>query len=243
MAMGAVSAFVGAFLFDSTWIGIRFRHDGRRADGGPVRGGGARLCGEPGRRRTGLTILGLGLSGVIGAPFCGRAPAADAEPSDSRCSRICRSWEAPSFSQDIFVYLSLLLGRRGRMVPDADARGPAAAFHRREPRLGAFARPAGAERCASWRWSSAVSARDSRAPISRLVYYTFLGAEHDGRARLDRRGASSSSPPGAAGLGARRRLYLRRRDGAATACTSGAIRAALAIPLCRAISRDDHRSG
>jgi len=108
MAMGAVSAFVGAFLFDSTWIGIAF---GMMAGGLMaalfalvVLGFAANQVGAG----LALTILGLGLSGVIGAPFVGeRLP-----PTPSLEIPLLSDLPilgSAVFSQDIFVYLSLLL--------------------------------------------------------------------------------------------------------------------------------------
>ncbi len=108
MAMGAVSAFAGAIVFDSTLIGIAL---GMIAGalmaalfGLVVLGFAANQVGAG----LALTILGLGLSGLIGAPFVGarRDPIARFEiPYLSDLPIIGRA----VFSQDLFVYFSILL--------------------------------------------------------------------------------------------------------------------------------------
>ena len=108
MAMGAVSAFAGAIVFDSTLIGIAL---GMIAGalmaalfGLVVLGFAANQVGAG----LALTILGLGLSGMIGAPFVGarRDPIPRVEiPFLSDIPIIGRA----VFSQDMFVYFSLVL--------------------------------------------------------------------------------------------------------------------------------------
>ena len=92
-----------------------------------------------------LTIFGLGLSGLIGAPFVGarRDPVAPIDiPGLSDIPVVGRLF----FEQDLFVYASIALTIAGRHLSHPDPLRPDPALHRREPHLGPCARAAGLAR-------------------------------------------------------------------------------------------------
>ena len=122
-----------------------------------------------------LTILGLGLSGLIGAPFVGARPRPDPPCRHSRCSPIFPVVGRLFFGQDFFVYASILLTAAVALFLARTRAGPDAAVGRRKPRLGpcasvcrscarAFspscsAAPARASRAPTCRWSTPASGR------------------------------------------------------------------------------------
>ena len=86
-----------------------------------------------------LTLLGLGLSGMIGESFVGQPGiklAALYIPGLTDLPFVGRLL----FGQDPLFYVSILLTFGRRLVPVQDARRPDAALGRRQPRLGACAR-------------------------------------------------------------------------------------------------------
>lgn len=108
MAMGAVSAFVGALIFESSLIGMGFGILAGALMAAlfavVVLGFAANQVGAG----LALTILGLGLSGVIGAPFVGERLPATTRIEIPFLSDLPVLGGAV-FSQDVFVYISLLL--------------------------------------------------------------------------------------------------------------------------------------
>ena len=83
-----------------------------------------------------LTLLGLGLSGMIGESFVGqpgiKLPQPRTFPVLSDIPLVGRLL----FGQDPIFYLSILLDRRRHLVPVPHPRRPDAALGRRQPRLG-----------------------------------------------------------------------------------------------------------
>ena len=118
-----------------------------------------------------LTILGLGLSGLIGASFVGiqrEAIPAIHIPGLSDLPMVGQL----VFGEDPFVYLSLC-DRRCVLVPLPQPRRTDAAFHRREPRLGPRARAAGACACACSPSCSAARCAGLAGAYLSLVYTPF----------------------------------------------------------------------
>ncbi len=140
MVMGAVTGFAVALTTGSPWLGVL---------AAIIVGalfsllfGFLTLTLVTNQVATGLalTLLGLGLSGMIGESF--RRPAGR---SSSARSTFPASTDLPFvgklfFGQDPIFYLSILLDLRRRLVPVQDPRRPHAALGRRQSRLGACAR-------------------------------------------------------------------------------------------------------
>ena len=155
-----------------------------------------------------LTLLGLGLSGMIGECFVGQPGVEHAAPAHSRAERPARS-SARSCSARIRSSTCRPAHRRRGLVPVPHPRRPDPARGRRQPRLGACARHLGHRRPLSRR----AVRRRLRRPRRRLSVarlHAAVGGEHDGRPRLDRAGAGGLRLL-AALAGAGRRLSVRRR--------------------------------
>ena len=187
-----------------------------------------------------LTILGVGLSGLIGAGFVGEriTPAPHLHiPGLTDIPLVGRIL----FGEDAFVYLSLALVVARLVVPLPDAR-------RADPARGG---------------DNHVSAHALGYPVLRirmfavmfggacaglagaylpLAYTPFFIPGHDRRARLDRAGAGGVRVL-AAGPAGGRRLSVRRGDDPATARAGRGHRHSLAIHVGVALSRDRHRAG
>ena len=139
MAMGAACGFAAAIGFDSTAAGIA---TGILAGAGmaaifafAVLGLAANQVGSG----LALTILGLGLSGLIGAPFVGarRDPIPHLHvPGLADLPGIGRLF----FGQDAFVYVCARARGGGGALPEPLAGRPDAAGGRRKPCLGPCAR-------------------------------------------------------------------------------------------------------
>jgi ABC-type uncharacterized transport system permease subunit len=172
-----------------------------------------------------LTIFGLGLSGLIGAPFVGarRDPIAPVDiPALSDIPMIGRLF----FEQDLFVYASIALTIL-------------VAVYLTRTRSGLTLRSIGENHTSAnalglpvWRvrfWAilfGGACAGLAGAYLA-LVYTRFPGARRV-------RGL-------AAGLAAGWRLYLRGGDRAAAPCPGGPVRGAVAAARGGALSRHDHR--
>ena len=87
-----------------------------------------------------LTILGLGLSGLIGAGFVGTQREAIPAIYHSRSERPAAGRASSLFGENPFVYLSLALALAVAVVPAPQPQRTDAALHRREPHLGPRAR-------------------------------------------------------------------------------------------------------
>lgn len=108
MAMGAVCAFAGAVVFDSTLVGVMAGMAAGVSMAALFALAVLGLATNQVGSGLALTIFGLGLSGLIGAPFVGarRDPIAPLEiPVLSELPLIGRAL----FGQDLFVYAGLAL--------------------------------------------------------------------------------------------------------------------------------------
>ena len=187
-----------------------------------------------------LTILGVGLSGLIGARFVGEriTPAPHLHiPGLTDIPLVGRIL----FGEDAFVYLSLALvvgvwfflyrTRAGlilRAVGDNHALRACA-------RLSRAADP-------DVRGDVRRRLRGPRRRLSAARLYAVLHSGHDRRARLDRAGAGRVRVL-AAGPARDRRLSVRRGHDPAAACAGLGHRRSLAIHVGIAVSRDRHRPG
>ena len=195
MVMGAACSFAAAVTFDSSLVGIVLRHPGRRADGGCC---SPSSCSGFAANQVGsglaLTILGLGLSGLIGAPFVGsrRDPIPQLSlPVLSDLPLVGRLL----FSAGCLRLWLVRADHRGGLVPQPHPRRPRPALGRREPRLRPCPRPAGPEGALP-RHPVRRRLRGACGRLSLPRLHPLLVARHDGRAAAGSRLRSSSSPPG-----------------------------------------------
>ena len=176
-----------------------------------------------------LTILGVGLSGLIGAGFVGEriTPAPHLYiPGLTDIPLVGRIL----FGEDAFVYLSLALDRRRLVVPLPHPRRTDPARLRRQSRLRACARLSRAADPAVRR-DVRRRLRRARRRLSAARLYAVLHSRHDGGPRLDRAGAGGVRIL-AAGPARDRRLSVRRRDHPAT-CMRRAPASAFPRSSCR----------
>ena len=188
MIMGAACGFAGAYLTGSTFVGALF---------GIVAGAALSvvfalltlgLAVNQVATGLALTILGIGLSGLIGAGFVGqkdRARAASAYPGAHRHS-VRRPH--PVRRRTRFVYFSIALVIGDLVVPLPHPWRPHSARGRRQPHLGACARLSGAEDPAA-RGAVRRRLRRARRRLSAARLHAVLHSRHDRRPRLDRAGA------------------------------------------------------
>ena len=238
MAMGAACSFAAAVTFNSTFLGVAA---GMLAGALMaslfalvVLGFAANQVGSG----LAVTIFGLGLSGLIGAPFVGarRDPVAHIDiPLLSDIPVIGRLF----FEQDLFVYASIALTIL-------------VAIYLTRTRSGLTLRSIGENHTSAnalglpvWRVRFCGDPvrrglLGSGRCLSRARLYTLLVAGHDGGTGLDRPGARGFRGL-AAGLGAGRRLYLRSGDRAAASRPGGPVRRAVAAPVRGALSGDHPR--
>ena len=187
MIVGAACGFAGAYMTGSTVVGALC---GILAGAALAAIFGILTLGlAVNQVATGLalTILGVGLSGLIGAGFVGEKivlvphlhlPFLTDLPFVGRIL----------FGQDAFVYVSIALIVAHLAVPLPHAGRPRPARRRRQSRLGACARLSGAQDPHA---GGAVRRRLRRARrrLSAARLYAVLHPRHDRRPRLDRAGA------------------------------------------------------
>jgi ABC-type uncharacterized transport system permease subunit len=235
MAMGAACSFAAAVTFDSTLLGVAAGMLAGTLMAAlfalVVLGFAANQVGSG----LALTIFGLGLSGLIGAPFVGarRDPVAPLDiPVLSDIPVIGRLF----FEQDLFVYASIALTIL-------------VALYLTRSRSGLTLRSIGENHTSAnalglpvWRvrlWAILFGGACSglAGAYLALVYTRFWS---HGRARLDRPGARRLRGL-AAGLAADWRLYLRGGDRAAAPRPGRPVRSAAPGPVGGAVSCNDHR--
>ena len=236
MAMGAACGFAAAIGFNSTAAGIAI---GILAGAGmaaifafAVLGLAANQVGSG----LALTILGLGLSGLIGAPSSARG---------ATRSRICTSPGSP-----IFPGSAASSSARTPSSMSALALAAAVALFLNRSRAGLTLRAVGENHVSAHAlglpvlrtrflailFGGACAGPCRRLSLARL--HPLLVARHDRGPGLDR--ACARRVRGVApGLCARRRLSLRRRDGAPAARPGRPDRIAVAASLGRALPGDD----
>ena len=167
MIVGAACGFAGAYLTGFDRGRRALRHLRRRGAG--ARSSASLTLGlAVNQVATGLalTILGVGLSGLIGAGFVGEriVPAPHLTlPVLTDLPFVGRIL----FGEDAFVYLSIALIVGIWLVPLPHAGRPGPARRRRQPCLGACARLSGAADPHAARCCSAAPAPGSAAPICR----------------------------------------------------------------------------
>jgi ABC-type uncharacterized transport system permease subunit len=145
-----------------------------------------------------LTILGLGVSGMIGEPYRRPVRASSCNPSSFRCCLTFRSSGRLLFKPGPDLLPVDRAGLRRQLVPVQEPRRPQAALDRRQPWLGACARhPGHPHRYLAVMFGGACAGLAGGAALAGL--YAAMGGEHDGRARLDRAGAGGLRVLAAAG--------------------------------------------
>ena len=238
MIMGAACGFAGAYLTGSTFLGALF---------GIVAGAALSvvfalltlgLAVNQVATGLALTILGIGLSGLIGAGFVGQSIVLAPHLHIPVLTDIPVGRPHPVRAGRLRLFLDFA-GGGDLVVPLPHARRPHFARRRRQPHLGACARLSGAQNPAA---GGAVRRR-LRRPWRRLSaarLYAVLHSRHDRRPRLDRAGAGGVLVV-AAGAAGRRRLSVRRGHHPATACAGPRPRHSVATDDVAALSCHRYR--